>query len=315
MNRFLAENGIFLDALQSRSWWGWCIDGTCATGKSSFGTPHKASRLIRLPHRNSHLGSSLGFTWSAIHAMQTVGGEYALWDRTPFNNLTWYQIWLCLCDPDHHTWQQASARLQNLYEFYGAMSANVIVIDSNVKRSLERLRHRNQGSDAQRSTWNAYIEIQNFFYQDMCRLVPRYFCLIDLDWFGGEIDQLHRVLWSLVRGHAPMLPYSITYVELNETLKDLYSRSSGETERKRPVETEVFKTDLKNAHGKIKHLHPAIRYYVRMRPKDRLRNYAQITPRRCLETSTLCRKRSTTRSRSSRRDHQSTSHRHRALSR
>lgn len=287
------NNESFFKCLQnSPHLGGICVDGLCAVGKSSLIKPNtpfimkKINTFLKLPSRNHHVGSSLGYTWSGLKIMQQEGGANVIWDRNPWNNITWHQIWSCLINPQL-SWLEYSNQSSQLVDYYRKFTQTIIIVDSNESMARQRLFRRNTGSDRSRCDWENYIKIQNYFYAKMSLDYPESFCLVDLASFDGDIDRLQKSILDILDRVEPIIQELIQFTPLSSSFISIYNSRGYAQDRMLPLESEHFTKDIK--HEPIhKYLHTSVRNYVGMHSTKDLQHHSQIDTRDTCEASSLC---------------------------
>ena len=288
----------FNTKFQYKKGYPWCIDGLCATGKtSSFKNIQKSNRYLNLIAHNLHVSNAMGYFFSSMkmsyESMESTS-QNVCWDRTPYHNIfPWFQIWMCL---------SLEKRLENLgrgsefavncdylHKYLKVMTNEtsinmfkcvntILIVDSNVERATLRLRKRNQGNDYERSFWPNYIHLQNLYYYYMAVTYPEHFILIDLAVFDGDLTLCQRVLNEIVQSsqtnthifqtnftqkvqQAVAVPPTATmFKKLNEPkiLMKLMSNDGETAERLRPLMDVVFYKNIKEIANSICNEEPTV---------------------------------------------------------
>lgn len=166
------------------------IDGVSGVGKTSIGRRitypfEKINKYIQSIAMNNSPSPAMGFFCSGVELMYEKQG--CVWDRDPFNNLLWHNIWLSFAQAIRT--DTVSLKSCKKYEYIIPktliellyVSKTIIIIDTNEEAASKRLESRALGSDKFRSTWPFYIKFRNYFYTSLCNQYPEHFYLIDLN--------------------------------------------------------------------------------------------------------------------------------------
>lgn len=271
-----------------------CVDGTCAVGKSTLlqKTMENTTKIIssekisdyynNFISRNSHVSSSIGYLFTGLKLMQEK--PYSVWDRTPYNNLTWNRIWciisdVCCNDVSLYEKEGQNLSYNKLWQwskyancmhpcvsgFLARCAKTFLLIDSKEEQAQTRLRNRACKSDVERSFWPKYIQVQNYFYINLWNEYPDAYCLIDVGLYrdlfeccalkGDDkayFDCLHDCISNIIEGTMAEIIEGNILVEGIQfspcmTDKDKKYRSSKGTnvESIRPLFTVNFTEGLK----------------------------------------------------------------------
>lgn len=182
-----------------------CLDGTSCTKKTSIlmATGYRVTKVQQShPTHNpdTYFPSLIGYISAGLEDLCNVQPHYN--DRSPLNVLDWYILWHAM---DKFMRQFGNVRIdvdtnpghaEFVDEFIGVFTKYrtvyyrellnktvtcIAIIDTNVDRVDELRCRRNQGSDASRSKWRFYTQLQNIMYQTL--YPDRY---IDLAWFDDD---------------------------------------------------------------------------------------------------------------------------------
>lgn len=170
-----------------------CVDGTSATKKTTIlqrtgRQITKIQKLAKFKNINRYFPSMLGYMCMGLRSFKL--GTMRLNDRSPLNPLEWHVLWCCMSDYfvnngnvqptdlSKYTIIMRKLKKSFFYEFFSREINCLAFIDSNTLRCDELRAKRNEGSDAQRSTWRFYTPMQNMMYSVLYE--GR---VIDMAWF------------------------------------------------------------------------------------------------------------------------------------
>lgn len=227
----------------------WCIDGVCATGKTSLLSPE---RLVKTNDRlycvanNTHISSALGYTFTSLELMQLDLSK--VYDRTPYHNIyPWLPIWTSLAsfgtDSSHRvTVSDIHNTLTNTVhrktmEFLVDKVKCILLVDSNEEMARERLAKRNCDDDSKRARWPNYIRLQNLFYYYLATTYPKQFILIDLNAFCGDLSRVQKTINLICDRLKKSLsvPIYSSFAPIERKTKQILNDWAKEQERIRPL--------------------------------------------------------------------------------
>uniref|UniRef100_A0AAU8GCV2 Uncharacterized protein n=1 Tax=Faxonius propinquus nudivirus TaxID=3139431 RepID=A0AAU8GCV2_9VIRU len=261
----------------------WCIDGTCATGKSStFKDMNKTNRFIHSIGQNTHPGGAMGYYFKSLKIMSTAPVN-SIWDRTPYNNIfPWYSIWMILS----HIKANTEEYITNFNSYTSLLNNNkiealncnivtdkelniwnnfldnihtdvlksivnsaktILIVDSNEKVATERLYKRAKNSDVFRSSWPCYIKVQNYAYALMALKFPENFCIIDLNTLGNDQNLMQTIIKDIIEKYPIIENKKKLFEPLQpETPLHFLNKKYEDGERLRPILTSQFCSNIKN---------------------------------------------------------------------
>lgn len=186
-----------------------CVDGTCGVGKSSLvrrfenNNDKISNHLDNIVARNSHVTSAISYFLNGLKLMNEK--PYYVWDRTPYNNITWNRIWCIIVDvlsnrqaystglpiEKKWLWKAYANSLHPVVAEQLARSAKTfLLVDSRDEIAHKRLYERGEASDRYRWAWPNYIKIQNYFYINFWQTFPSCYCLIDIAQYAKYFEDL-----------------------------------------------------------------------------------------------------------------------------
>lgn len=246
----------------------WCIDGLCATGKtSSLRNLVKTNNNICSVGQNLHVSSSLGYFFTSLEMM--YGKPNEIYDRTPYNNIyPWFQIWMALAkeyvDRRENKWLAPTVgQLHGLLtqaihpktlQFLTSTVKCILLVDSNERLAIKRLQNRNSGSDYERSSWKSYIRLQNLFYYHMAITYPENFILIDLNMFDCNLSRVQAIIQMILSKHGN--------AEIAENPKPMKTDTTSNIETFCPLSTKNGKQILSNYRVESERIRPLSSQYI-----------------------------------------------------
>lgn len=248
-----------------------CLDGTSCTKKSSIlaMTGYRVTKVQQShPTYNpdTYFPSLIGYVSAGLEDMCLPQPHYN--DRSPLNVLDWYILWHAMekflsrfgnvsidaaQNQEHRAFVDELTDVFTKYRtvYYRQVMNKTVtciaLIDSNIER-VDALRScRNQGSDAYRSKWRFYTQLQNLMYQTL--YPDRY---IDLAWFDedtyptpivvrGIVDFLNGILVSMSQQPSVRLATFFPQTKL-PTLRNDYALNNFNTHVQRSVGRWICKT-------------------------------------------------------------------------
>lgn len=259
----------------------WCIDGTCATGKSSsVGRIFKTNKKLNLFGINTHPYSAIGYFYSSLKLLSDKSHLGIVGDRTPYNNLfPWISIWMMIATMNKETYKKTKNsysleftneefdailnvfddyllnRFKNFMELWPDnvlnnfinVSKTILVVDSDELIVKTRLANRNTDSDLERSNWQFYITLQNFAYAYMALKFPHNFLIIDINRYDHKLDEIHNIINEIVNIPVPIKNNAIQFKSIEPTNPfAITSKNFQRLERTRPMRYRQFYTNIKN---------------------------------------------------------------------
>lgn len=182
-----------------------CLDGTSCTKKTSILNASgrvvtKVQQYNQCHNPDTFFPSMIGYISAGLIEMSNNPQPHYN-DRSPLNVLDWYILWHAMDKfvvrfgnvridvakkPTHAEFVDELIDIFNKYRtiyYRCALNSNITciaMVDSNIDRADMLRYERCQGSDAQRSTWKFYTQLQNIMYTTL--YPDRH---IDLAWFDG----------------------------------------------------------------------------------------------------------------------------------
>jgi hypothetical protein len=166
--------------------------------------------------------------------------------------MTWYYIWLLLgelevsSDADWSTY--ANAIRPDVEATLLSFTNNIILVDSNEDRARYRFWMRNEGNDRLRSNKINYIKVQNYFYATLALNHPDKICMIDINWFDGNLTLVQDVICEIIATYnGTNFPQGLQFepLILNDVDKLTFTEEFEANERTRPPQTIMFTDELK----------------------------------------------------------------------